>query len=261
MRRLVLLLLPLLVVVTACQARATVGVDVRPDGSGTVTVTVQLDQEATTRLGDPAAALSATDLNDAGWTVSPPVTRRGAVTLRAVRPFGSPDELAAVLAEVGGRNGLFRSTSLSVGRSFASTTYDFRTTVRLAGSLDQLSDAELAAVLGNLPLGRTAEELAAEGATDKDAAQLSLVVELPGAEPTTWTRSASSGSPTTLVAAASSRVWTWWAVVVAGLGVVLMVAGLVVGLRSRRRPASPNSVPPASPSSVPPASPSASPNS
>jgi len=250
-RRLVLVLLPLLLAAAACQARATVAVDVQPDGSGTVAVTVRLDQEATTRLGDPAAALSTADLTDAGWKVAPPATRGGALTLRAVRPFGSPDELAAVLDEVGGTNGVFRDTSLSVGDSLASTTYDFRTTVRLTGSLDQLSDPELAKVLGDLPLGRTAEELAAEGADVKDAARLTLQVTLPGAGPTSWTRSASSGSPTSLAAEASSRVWTWWAVALAGLGLVLIVAGVVVGLRSRRPapaatlaadpPASPNS--------------------
>ncbi len=234
MRRLVLLLLPLLVAGTACQARATVAVDVREDGSGTVAVTVRLDPEATSRLGDPATALATADLVDAGWKVPAPATRAGAVTLRAVRPFGSPDELAAVLDEVGGKDGVFRGTSLSVGESFASTTYDFRTTVRLTGSLEQLSDPELATVLGNLPLGRTAEELAAEGADVAGAARLTLEVTLPGADPATWTRSASSGAPSTVVATASSRVWTWWAVAVAGLGLVLVVSGVVVGLRSRR---------------------------
>jgi hypothetical protein len=97
-RRLVLLLLlPVLGVLAACQAKATVAVDVQPDGAGTVTVTVALDKEATTRLGDPAAALSTSDLADAGWRVSAPVTKAGAATFKVVRPYGSPDELAAVL--------------------------------------------------------------------------------------------------------------------------------------------------------------------
>ena len=263
-RRLVLLLLvPVLGVLAACQAKATVAVDVQPDGAGTVTVTVALDKEATTRLGDPAAALSTSDLADAGWKVSAPVTKAGAATFKVVRPYGSPDELAAVLDEVGGKGGVFRDTQLSVGNSFASTNYDFRTTVQLTGSLEQLSDPQVAAVLGNLPLGRTVQELAAEGATAKGAATLTLDVELPGAELATWTRSASSGKPSTVTAQTSSRVWTWWPLVVAGLGLALLVAGVVVALRSRRTAAPPFSPPPPSPppSPAPPSPAPPSPNS
>lgn len=217
----------------ACQAVATVAVDVRPDGAGTVTVTVRLDKEATTRLGDPAAALATGDLSAAGWRVSDPVTTAGAATFTARRAFGSPAELADVLDEVGGKGGVFRDTQLIVGNSFASTTYDFRTTVSLTGSLDQLSDPQVAAALGNLPLGRTAEELAAEGAAAKGAATLKLAVQLPGAEPATWSRSASGGKPSTLTAETSSRVWTWWPLALAGTGLLLVVAGAVVALRGR----------------------------
>jgi len=238
-RLLLLLLVPALGVLAACQARATVAVDVQPDGAGTVTVTVALDKEATTRVGDPKAALSTADLAAAGWKVAPPVTRAGQVTFRVVRPYGSPAELATVLDEVGGKGGVFRNTQLRVGNSFASTTYDFRTTVRLTGSLDQLSDPQVAAALGNLPLGRTVEELVAEGATAKGAATLTLDVELPGADPVTWTRSASGGRPSTLVAQTSSRVWTWWPLVLAGAGLALVVAGIVVAVRARRAVPSP----------------------
>jgi len=243
-------LVPLLSVLAACQTTATVSVDVQADGAGTVTVTVRLDKEATSRLGDPKAALSTGDLADAGWKVSAPATKAGEVTFKVVRPYGSPSELATVLDEVGGKGGVFRGTKLTVGNSFASTTYDFRTTVHLTGSLDQLSDPEVAAALGNLPLGRTAEELVSEGATAKGAATLRLDVELPGAEPATWTRSASSGKPSTVVAETSSRVWTWWPLVVAALGLVLVVAGIVVALRARRRSAAPPSAAP--PSAAPP---------
>jgi hypothetical protein len=246
-RVLLLFLVPALGALAACQAKATVAVDVQPDGAGTVTVTVRLDKEATTRLGDPKAALSTGDLAEAGWKVSAPATKAGQVTFRVVRPYGSPEELATVLDEVGGKGGVFRGSKLTVGDSFASTTYDFRTTVRLTGSLDQLSDPEVAAALGNLPLGRTAEELAAEGATAKDAATVTLNVELPGAESATWTRSASSGKPSTVVAQTSSRVWTWWPVVVAALGLVLIVAGIVIALRARRKSVAPPSPSPSSP--------------
>ena len=264
-RVLLLFLVPALGVVAGCQARATVAVDVQTGGAGTVTVTVRLDKEATTRLGDPKAALSTADLAGAGWKVLAPVTKSGAATFTVVRPYRSPAELATVLDEVGGKGGVFRGTKLAVGNSFASTTYDFRTTVHLTGSLDQLSDPEVAAALGNLPLGRTAEELVAEGATAKGAATLTLDVELPGAEPVTWTRSATGGKPSTVVAATSSRVWTWWPLALAGLGLVLVVAGIVVGVRSRRSsaPAEPASVEPAPapPSPAPADPPPSSPNS
>jgi hypothetical protein len=93
----------------------------------------------------------------------------------------------------------------------------------------------VAAALGNLPLGRTPEELAAEGATKNGAVTLTLDVALPGADSAKWTRSATGGAPTNVVAQTSSRVWRWWPIAMAGVGLVLVIAGAVVGIRSRRR--------------------------
>ena len=234
-RRAVLLPLALLAVLTSCRADARVAVRVRPDGAGTVTVSVALDTAAVRALGDPVTALRTKDLTDAGWTVPAPRRRGGGVQLRAVRPFRSPGELAAVLDEVGGRGGVFRGTALTVGDSVASTVYAFRTTVHLDGSLEQFSDATARKVLGGLPLGWTAEELEAAGATRPDAATLTLDVSLPGAErPAQWRRPATGGSPSTVEARTSSRVWRWWSVGLAAAGAVMVAAGLVVGLRARR---------------------------
>lgn len=234
-RRAVLLPVALLAVLTSCRADATVAVRVRPDGAGTVTVSVVLDAAAVRRLGDPAAALRTKDLTDAGWTVPAPVRRGGGLTLQAVRRFRSAAELTTVLDEVGGRGGVFRGTSLTVGDSVASTVYDFRTTVHLDGSLEQFSDSTARKVLGGLPLGWTAKELVAAGATRPDAATLALDVALPGAEqPARWRRPATGGAPVTFEARTASRVWRPWSLGLAGLGVVLLVAGVVLGVRSRR---------------------------
>jgi hypothetical protein len=222
---------------SACRADASVSVDVRPDGAGTVTVTVALDREATERIGDPLVAVRTSDLTEAGWSIKRPAVKDGAVTYRGVRRFSSPEELATVLDEVGGTGGVFNSTSLAVDNGIGSTHYKFATDVKLTGSLEQFSDAAATKVLGGLPLGRLPAELNVEGANNPDAATLNLVVRLPADSGTTtskWRRSAASGRPTAVTARAESTVHTWWVISVAGVGAGLLLAGVVVGLLSRR---------------------------
>ncbi len=248
MSRLRLLLLSALLVVlaAACQIRTEVDIDVSEDGSGTVTVTVALDRDAAARLGDPATALRLDDLRQAGWQVEEPAAADGGgLTLVGRRTFASADQLGVVLAEIGGADGVFRGTELTVSDGFSATTYDFTTSVELTGSLEQFSDAELTAALDGLPLARSAEELAAEGATEPDAATLDVVVDLPGGEPTTngeqvdgaatWSFSASGGEQvseqlTSTSTSSGAPMWLFVGVaVLAGLGaVVALVVGLVI---------------------------------
>lgn len=236
------------VVAAGCRTDVGVAVAVRPDGSGAVTVTVTLDADAAKQLGDPAnVALG--DLRTSGWSVPDPVgLDGGGLRFVALRRFASPAQLQAVLAEVGGAGGVFRGTRLQVIDGFASTSYRFRTRIDLTGDPTQFGDAELTAALGGLPLGRTAEELVASGATRADAARLTVTVELPGAAPDTngavregrseWTYPLTGGrSVATVLRAASSDIDSaTLSVFAAGAALVLAaLVVLVVGLVRTRR--------------------------
>jgi hypothetical protein len=249
-RRLLILFVALAALLsTACQVRTEVAIDVEEDGSGTVTVTARLDAEAADRLGDPATALRTDDLQAAGWRVDDPASGDdGALTLRAVRDFGSPDQLATVLDEVGGADGVFGNTELSVEDGFASTGYDFTTSVELSGELEQFGDAFLTLSLGGLALARTPEELAAEGADDPATATLDVVVALPGVAPETngevrdgaaaWQFPLTGGEATSTTLTSSSTVEDSGTRTTILVGVVLLLVAAalaVAGLVLRRR--------------------------
>lgn len=223
----------------ACRADATVAVDVARNGSGTVTLTVVLDRAAAVELGDPAA-VPLDDLRARDWRVTPPATDpgTGAVTFRAVHPFRSPDEVPALLEQIGGRNGVFRSTSLVVDAGPLGTDYRFRTRVVLSGDPAQFSDADLTKVLGDLPLGRTPAELAALAAPAGSGVGLRLEVRLPPGRTEAREYPVTGGAPTDERFALSSSVPNTGTrqqlLAAAGLLVLALVA-LVIGLVRRRR--------------------------
>ncbi|MEX0768995.1 MAG: hypothetical protein WD029_11035 [Microthrixaceae bacterium] len=173
----------------SCQMESVVEIIVEEGGSGTVNVTVRLDAEAAQKLGDPVTAVRLEDLAAAGWSVDAPKQltegpKQGGLSFVVRRKFGSPDELALVLAEIGGGpeqpNPVFSDVQLELSDGFAKTNYKFSSVINLTGSLEQFSDADLTAVLGGLPLARTPEELQAEGLRNPEAATLSLRVRMPG---------------------------------------------------------------------------------
>jgi hypothetical protein len=249
-RALGLLAVALVVVLaTGCRTVVTVAVDVGRDGAGTVTVTVELDREAATQLGDPKDVV-VDDLRTAGWKVADPVASAdGSVRFRATRAFSSPAQLTAVLAEVGGVDGVFRGTRLSVDDALTGTTYGFRTGVHLTGDPAQFGDDALTSALGGLPLGRTPAELAAMGATTSSAGTLVVSVDLPGDRPDTngsvragravW-RYPLTGGTATDAALRSTAVepdgrTVTMLVVGGGLLVLAVVVGTVGLVRGRRR--------------------------
>ena len=135
--------------------------------------------------------------------------------------------------------------------AFAGTDYSFSTDVEVTGSLDEFSDADLAAAFDGLPLARTPEELAALGVDDPATATLTLQVALPDGTSASsgevddgvasWQVPLTGGEPTSLTATASSSVSQRLPLVVMGVGAVLVVAGLVAAvlavlavLRARR---------------------------
>jgi hypothetical protein len=247
-------LLPLVLVVlaslaaAACEVHTEVAIDVTEDGSGAVEVRVELDREAVRRVGDPATAIRLDDLRAAGWDVpAPERAEGGSVTLVGRRAFSGPEQLSAVLEEVGGSEGVFRGVRVQVEDGFGSAQYELGATVHLTGSLEQFSDAELAAAVDGLPLARTPEELAAEGADDPRAATLTVSVALPGGAPrttgsiedgrATWTFPLSGGQATTEqieVSSTTSSGRTGRLVILAAVAGGLALVALVVALVRRR---------------------------
>ncbi len=242
-----LLVLLAALVLGACEARGEVAVAVEEDGSGVVAVTVRLDAEATRRLGDPAVALQSADLAEAGWDLDQPQLSNGTLVLRAERAFASPDDLALVFDEIGGADGVFREVGLTVDDRLGGTDYSFSAQVELTGNPEQFGDAALTDLLEGLPLARTPEELALEGAADPGAMVLDVVVALPGGEPETngevvdgasrWSFPLSGGEPTSAKLTAASSTASGRTRLLGAVGALALVgAGLlvVVGLLRRR---------------------------
>lgn len=174
MRRLLLVLV--LVVVAGCRAELTVDVVVDDDGSGTVTVVLDVDDEAVAEVPELAGGLRVDDLTAAGWTLERPTVTSGA-RLVATKPFGSPEALGDVLAEIDGPDGVIVAASATVTQGIDERRYDASINVDPDRELADLSDDEVASLLDGAVLGREADEIG-----DVD---LTMVVrlEVPGADP------------------------------------------------------------------------------
>lgn len=227
-------------------------VDVAADGSGTVTVAVLLDREAVARVGDLSKAVAVDDLRGAGWNVAKPETTDDGTTLRASKRFGSPRGLQGVMSELG--HDLFEGWRITIDDGFGSTTTKVSGRVHLTGSLDQFGDADLTKALDGQPLGRSAEQLAAEGGGKPPVFPVTVTVRLPddvsGEESKggrtegrlrTWTFDVGDGAAVDreLGASAEGGGPLPLLVVIAGVAALVGAALLVVtpskGARSRRR--------------------------
>lgn len=216
-----------------CRLSVDVLVRVDPDGSGEVTATLDLDREAADRLG-PADQFDVEDLGLRGWQVDSPVIGDDGLTVVARRPFGAPEELATVLEDITGPDGPLGDVQLRVESSQLGTDYRLTGALTSTGDPAVVSDPELTALLGGLPLGRTPEELAAVGADRPDAATLTLRVVLPGADEVQWSVPLTGGQPTSVVVDESSNVLSATRIVGLLAVVALLVAAVAVALRSRR---------------------------
>jgi len=224
----------LLLVLAGCRTEVTVDIHVDPDGTGEVVVAARLDADAVAALGG-TDRLALDDLPAAGWTVDGPgTTDDGGAEVSAGKEFTDEASLRAVLDEVVGA-GVFHDTSLEVSDGFARTDYELATTVEVTGDPSQFADDELVELLGGLPLGRTLEELVAEGVADPSAGELVVRATLPGAEPAELARVAlTGGTPALVEGVQRSRttqervvLFAVAAVVVAVLGVVALVVDRV----------------------------------
>jgi hypothetical protein len=173
----------LLLLATGCRLDVRVGLDVEDDGSGKVTVSAGLDDDALTRIGNLERQLEVDDLKAAGWTVTGPAKDADddLTWVRATKPFATPAEAAAVMAEINGDRGPFRDFELRKSRSFARTTWRFTGRFDFGEGLAAFSDEQLTQALDGEPLGQSVEEIEAQlGAAIDRLVGIQVAVRLPG---------------------------------------------------------------------------------
>jgi FMN phosphatase YigB (HAD superfamily) len=180
--RIALVLVAAMLLLAGCQVDTEAVVVLREDGSGTVTVTVTLDPEAAAQVPDLGEQLAVDDLTRAGWEIAGPQTvDGGGVQVEATKPFATPDEGAAVLAELTGPDGVLTEIELTIENSFGRTTSSFSAEADPSGGIVGLADDALIQVLGDDLGGQLARIEAETGATADEQATLTLTVQLPGA--------------------------------------------------------------------------------
>ena len=271
-RRLLLLLFAAVaLLLSACEVRGVVEIDVAEDTSGVVSLAVSLDDDAVARAGDLAEQLQVQDMTDAGWTVTAPVKEDDGLTwIRAQKSFASADQLGFVAEETG----VLADVTVARERSFANTDYTFAGAADISGGIEQFGDDALAAQLGGNPVGIDVAALEAELGPIADLADLTVIVRMPGDvdadgavvkdNEATWQVRLDDAGPTTMVAAASQgqaspKLWLLGAglAVIAAIGTALYQGAQLLG--SRRQPAVAAGRPRATAPAVAPAQPAAAP--
>ena len=229
----------------ACQVDIEVGIGFNEDGSGVVTVDVALDEQAMDLAPDITSQLLTEDIEDpaSGWSYNEPrIDDQGRTSFSASKPFGSPEQLESVLAEIFISDDVFRDFTFERDTSFAQTDYRVTGVVDLSDGLDLVTDPELTARLGGEPFGERTANLA--GALEEVTVR--LVMELPvgpekeevlqlgqGAQRITLTGQDESGAAVTL------RWVAWAAFALVGLSILIAVAGYLLERRARVRSSDP----------------------
>jgi len=236
--RLLVLVVTLLVAASACRVATDVEVVMQRDGSGVVSVTVVLDRQAAAHVPNLATQLRTEDLRRTGWRiVGPARTADGGFRVAARKRFDRAEQAGAVLQELTGPNGPFRSFVLQRTHSFASTRYAARGTVDLSRGLASFSDPQVAALLDGQPFGRPEAELRLlAGGSLADAAPIRVRIELPsGGERSYDVR---LGGPPVRIDTRGVETSTRAYVLLgsAAVAAVLAAVAAVSSIRRRRRP-------------------------
>lgn len=176
MRRLVLLV-PCLFALAACQLDVTVDVEIEPDGTGVVTMLATADAELVDQVPGVADDLRLDDAVAAGWQVTGPTeTDDGGLTTTLTHDVSSAEELANVLNSIGPP-----LTDMSAARTpdpeTGQTTNAIDGAMVLANGYESFADADLIAAVGGLPFG---DEITASGLAPFDAMSFTYRVQLPG---------------------------------------------------------------------------------
>jgi hypothetical protein len=246
-----------MVVLGGCHLDLAVTVDIAEDGSGTVTVVATADAELVAKAPGVVEGLRFDDAKSAGWTVTgPQATPDGGATVTLTKPFTSPEQASAILAEINGPSGPLRGLALAQRREFARVTTDVAGEARLDGGVAAFADDALVKVAGQVPL---ADQVAASGVPLDQAISLTVTVDAPGTMRApggtatggrvTWRPTLADGHSTPLQATAvledrnaerarTVERWTKWGLAAwIGLFALIVVVVAAVGLWRRRRPA------------------------
>ena len=129
-----------LLLASACEVDVGVDIDVAENGSGTVSVGVSLNRAAADALGDLVNQIDLDDLALAGWDVTGPAREAdNLLWLRATKPFGNPEELPSILAEIAGPD-VFGGFELRRRAEFAEQTWEMVGQVDPAAAFPELLD-------------------------------------------------------------------------------------------------------------------------
>jgi len=228
-------LVSLVVVVAAgCRVQIETKIDVGLDGKGTITQGIGFDDAALKRVGDPAQALRADDLVQAGWEVDA-ASKEGDLTwVRVHHGFATPEDGTALLAQLSGPDGPYRDMLITHSDGIFSTSVKVAGQIDTTAGLQMFGDQQLATTLGGDASGGLLAKIEAEEkAPPASMVDLNLVV---AAGSSTKTYNASfTDIDTQKVKVSSSKdkfVQIFEALVVFGLAALTAV---VIGLRYRKR--------------------------
>jgi hypothetical protein len=251
--RRILIVLAIAVLCASCRVDVNVNVAMQRDGSGAVTITAVADPAIVKQAPDLATDLRFTDLREAGWNVSGPVTEpNGGLRVVLTQAFSTPEQANQILANINGPNGPLSGITVTRKRSGARTTFRLDGHLQVTGGLAAYSDANLLAAVGATPF---ANELANAKTPPADALGITFTAALPakarsttGTEQTgvlSWTVPA-DGSAIDVATVAEHRDPTnRWAgpvstgamiALLAWLGVSLFFIGYVLVAHYRRAP-------------------------
>jgi hypothetical protein len=243
-----------MVVLTGCHVAVGVGVVSRVDGTGRVEATVTLDRDAADQVPDLASQLRVGDLTRAGWSVTGPARHAdGGTVVRASKPFRSPRQVPAIVAELGGPSGPLRDFRLVQHRGLFASATRFTGSVDMGAGIEAFGDPQLRQRLGGSSIGVDPAELERQlGVALDRVVDVRVSVRLPGS------RSVSSNAPrsagagggdgpswripfgTSVAMQASAHQYDWRRIeVVAGASAVaLLIVAVVVlrAVRARRQP-------------------------
>ncbi len=229
-----LALASLVVVVAAgCQVELATTIEVRGNGSGTITQAAGFDAAALARVGDLDRQLQVEDLRQAGWTVDAPVEEDGTTWVRAHHDFDDPAEANALLAQLSGPDGPYRDLTVTRDAGLLSTTTKVTGTLDASGGAAIFGDPDLTATLGGDPSGGLVGRIEAEeGKPVGEMVDLSVTIDLPGADETVSGPLGGSAQPIDVSSSEGHLLTRLGQVVLIGL--VLLTAA-VVALRFRVR--------------------------
>lgn len=163
---------------SSCQLAANVTITMNADGSGVVAIDLVADADLLAKAPAALGDLRLDDARQAGWEITGPApTATGGSSMRLAKPFHTPAEAEAVMAEINGPQGPLRDMRFRRDATFARVDLAVSGAVQWEGGLSAFSDSALTSALGRVPLD---QEVAAAGVAPEDALTLTVTVKLPG---------------------------------------------------------------------------------